>query len=74
MPRSEKTVTASWPCWPNQRPIASARRSIPIRRGPDSCRKSFCLLQAFLDEGVNRILTTDHDLAAYEGGPEVEVL
>jgi hypothetical protein len=32
------------------------------------------LLQAFLDEGVNRILTTDHDLAAYEGGPEVEVL
>ena len=32
------------------------------------------ILQAFLDEGVNRILTTDHDLAAYEGGPEVEVL
>jgi len=31
-------------------------------------------LQAFLDEGVNRILTTDHDLAAYEGGPEVEGL
>ena len=32
------------------------------------------ILQAFLDGGMNRILTTDHDLAAYEGGPEVEVL
>jgi len=32
------------------------------------------ILQAFLDEGVSRILTTDHDLAAYKGGPEVEIL
>lgn len=32
------------------------------------------ILQAFLDEGVSRILTTDHDLAAYEGGPEAEGL
>ena len=32
------------------------------------------ILQAFLDEDASRILTTDHDLAAYEGGPEVEVL
>jgi len=32
------------------------------------------ILQAVLDEDGSRILTTDHDLAAYEGGPEVEVL
>jgi predicted nucleic acid-binding protein len=32
------------------------------------------ILQAFLDEDVSCILTTDHDVAAYEGDPEVEVL
>lgn len=32
------------------------------------------ILQAFLDEDVSHILTTDHDLAAYEGDPGVEVL
>lgn len=32
------------------------------------------ILQAFLDEHVTHILTTDHDFTAYEGEPEVEVL
>jgi predicted nucleic acid-binding protein len=32
------------------------------------------ILQAFLDEGVTHILTTDSDFAAYEGEPEVEIL
>jgi predicted nucleic acid-binding protein len=32
------------------------------------------ILQAFLDEGVTHILTTDQDFTAYEGEPAVEVL
>jgi predicted nucleic acid-binding protein len=32
------------------------------------------ILQAFLDEGVTHILTTDRDFTAYGGKPEVEVL
>jgi predicted nucleic acid-binding protein len=32
------------------------------------------ILQAFLDEQVTDILTTDHDFTAYEGEPEIEVI
>lgn len=32
------------------------------------------ILQAFLDERVTHVLTTDHDFTAYEGQPTVEVL
>lgn len=32
------------------------------------------ILQAFLDEGVTHIVTTDRDFMAYEGEPTVEVL
>ena len=31
-------------------------------------------VEAFLDEEVTHIFTTDHDFTAYEGEPEVEVI
>lgn len=54
--------------------IATVQRAVHLGWGNDLSMADALILQAFPDEDVSRILTTDHDLAVYEGGPETEVL
>lgn len=52
----------------------TVRRAAHLGWGNGLSMADALILQAFLDEDASHILTTDHDLAAYEGDPKVEVL
>lgn len=54
--------------------IGAAGQAARIAWGNNMAMADVLILQAFLDAGVDRILTTDRDLAKYEGGPDVEIL
>jgi predicted nucleic acid-binding protein len=53
---------------------AAAQRAARLGWGNGLSMADALILQAFLDEEVTHVLTTDHDLTVYEGGPSVEVL
>jgi len=51
-----------------------AQRAAHLGGGTEMPMADALILQAFLDEEVTHIFTTDHDFTAYEGEPEVEVI
>lgn len=54
--------------------LETAQRAAHLGWGNGMPMADALILQAFLDERVTHILTTDHDFTAYDGEPEVEVL
>ncbi len=52
----------------------SIQRAAHLGWGNGVSMTNALILQAFLDEDVSHIVTTDRDLAAYEGDLEIEVL
>ena len=53
---------------------ADGRHAARLAWGNGLAMADALILQAFLAEEVTRVLTTDHDLAAYDGAATIEVL